>query len=78
MSLNSCAKKKIRRRKYPYGESLFFVKEKENLRAVVDYRALNFVKKRKQLLAELIRNDLSPLRSTIFIEAGPKDRFSSD
>ena len=36
----------IRRSKSPYGESLFFVKNKGTLRAVVDYRALNRLTKR--------------------------------
>lgn len=39
-------KGKIRRSKSPYGASLFFVKEKGKLRAVVDYRALNRMTKR--------------------------------
>lgn len=39
-------KKKIRRSRSPYGASLFFVKNKEKLRAVVDYRALNRITKR--------------------------------
>lgn len=39
-------KGKIRRSKSPYGTSLFLVKEKGKLRAVVDYRALNRITKR--------------------------------
>ena len=39
-------KGKIRRSKSPYGASLFFVKNKGSLRAVVDYRALNRLTKR--------------------------------
>lgn len=39
-------KSKIRRSKSPYGASLFFVKNKGSLRAVVDYRALNRLTKR--------------------------------
>lgn len=39
-------KKKIRRSKSPFGASLFFVKDKGKLRAVVDYRALNRMTKR--------------------------------
>lgn len=37
---------KIRRSKSPFGASLFFVKGKGSLRAVVDYRALNRLTKR--------------------------------
>ena len=36
----------IRRSKSPLGASLFFVKDKRKLRAVVDYRALNRIAKR--------------------------------
>ena len=39
-------KGKIRRSKSPYVASLFFVKEEDKLRGVVDYRALNRIKKR--------------------------------
>lgn len=39
-------KGKIRRSKSPFGASLFLVKEKGKLRAVVDYRALNRLTKR--------------------------------
>ena len=39
-------KGKIRRSRSPYGASLFFVKNKGKLRAVVDYRALNRITKR--------------------------------
>lgn len=39
-------KGKIRRSKSPFGASLFLVKEKDKLRAVVDYRALNRITKR--------------------------------
>lgn len=37
---------KIRRKKSPYGASRFIVREPENLRCVVDYRALNRITKR--------------------------------
>ena len=37
---------KIRPSKSPYGASLFFVKDKNGLRGVVDYRALNRIKKK--------------------------------
>ena len=37
---------RIRRSKSPFGASLFFVKHKGSLRAVVDYRALNRITKR--------------------------------
>lgn len=37
---------KIRRSKSPFGASLFLVKDKDKLRAVVDYRALNRITKR--------------------------------
>lgn len=41
-------KGKIRQRKSPFGESLFLMKEKDKLHAVVDYRALNRLTKRKK------------------------------
>lgn len=39
-------KGKIRRSKSPYGSSLFIVKELDKLRCVVDYRALNRIRKK--------------------------------
>lgn len=39
-------KRKTRRSRSPFGASLFFVKKKGSLRAVVDYRALNRLTKR--------------------------------
>ena len=48
-------KGKIRPSKSPYGAPLFFVKEKDKLRGVVDYRALNRITKRNN--APLPRSD---------------------
>lgn len=39
-------KGKIRPSRSPYGEPLFFVKQKDSLRCVIDYRALNRITKR--------------------------------
>ena len=44
--INLLKKGKIRRSRSPYGASLFFVKHKGKLRAVVDYRALKRLTKR--------------------------------
>jgi len=46
---------KIRRSKSPYGAPLFFVKEGDKLRGVVDYRALNRITKRNN--APIPRSD---------------------
>lgn len=48
-------KKKIRSSTSPYGAPLFFVKEKEKLREVVDHRALNRITKGNK--APLSRSD---------------------
>ena len=48
-------KGKIRRSKSPYGAPLFFVKEPDKLRGVVDYRALNRITKRNN--APIPRSD---------------------
>ena len=48
-------KGKIRRSKSPYGAPLFFVKEPDKLRGVVDYRALNRITKKNN--APLPRTD---------------------
>lgn len=48
-------KGKIRRSKSPYGAPLFFVKEEDKLRGVVDYRALNRITKRNN--APIPRSD---------------------
>lgn len=39
---------KIRRSKYPFGASLFFVKRKRKLKIEIDYRALNLVAKKSK------------------------------
>ena len=48
-------KGKIRRSKSPYGAPLFFVKDPDKLRGVVDYRALNRIKQRNN--APIPRSD---------------------
>lgn len=48
-------KGKIRRSKSPYGAPLFFVKEEDKLRGVVDYRSLNRITKRNN--APIPRSD---------------------
>ena len=48
-------KGKIRRSKSPYGAPLFFVKEEDKLRGVVDYRALNRITKKNN--APIPRSD---------------------
>lgn len=59
---------KIRRSKSPYGAPLFFVKEKDKLRGVVDYRALNRITKRN--------NTPIPRTDEMFDQLGKAKYFS--
>ena len=59
---------KIRPSKSPYGASLFFVKEKDKLRGVVDYRALNRITKKN--------NSPLPRSDEMFVRLGGAKVFS--